>query len=825
MAALTLTTDQYRDKVLGAWAGKSAGLTLGMGQRGKFIPGRNNFYSPIPGQPTPSAALDFPLVWLAALEECGADTAPEDLAVAWLEHLDYSDEECGYAALNLRRGLPPPASGAYSNWFRGGTRGVMRADLWGLVCPGAPQIAASYAYHDSTLDHSEEGEWAAMFLAAVCSAAFFIPDPLTLVTIGLAMIPKTCRTARAVKTALAAAQRAASWLEARENVLHEIGSKNFSDAPQNMGFLVIGLFYGMGDFGSALCAGVNCGYDSEAVGGALGALLGIRAGRSQLPDEWLRPMGDILIGGIGLRDFDAPRSLTEAADQTVAVGLKIVAARCPDVEISEGEGPHLNPLPVLREGVNTESPHAAPLPNLGEGVASPSFSPFPDLEEGARVRASSSTLEIGDAPTVTAEPEIAAPPAPIDASVGENDAPTIAAPVRELMNVTAPLVSPDLDDAPAAAPELVEDAHPSAAIAERDSADAGNNQSEIQNPKSKIQNQFRPQSVSGEEPAPITSGVLDAQTASPVYTRPIEADPISAIAWTDNTLVKPLLVTPPMAQIGQAGAFRVVLDCGETPAIAYNDLRTLGFYVINRGGAAFSGRIVLLAPSGWQISGPPNTGQRQFIAADSGTYRADFTIRVPEGQARIDIANAITLRFLPEEGPAFEAEFVLMGASCWRTVGPFANFDGEGFDRSYTPEDRPGLGENYVNRLMQSVTWEKRSFPEAALDLEAAFKNSSGVVYGHTILRSPTGRNARLVANTNSGVKVWLNNILILRRNQRDIFRPTLGGGQWAVDIVLQAGDNPIMVKWTRGTEPFQFSLTVSDRYGRGLPEVGNTNW
>ena len=776
MAALTLTTEQYRDRVLGAWAGKSAGLTLGAGLRGTFIPGRNNFYSPVPGQPVPSAALDFPLVWLAALAEAGPEIAPEDLAVAWLEHLDYSDEECGYAALNLRRGLPPPASGAFSNWFRNGTRGVMRADLWGLLCPGAPQAAASYAYHDSILDHSEEGEWAAMFLAAICSAAFFIPDSLTLITIGLAMIPKTCRTARAVKTALAAAQRAASWLEARENVLHEIGSKNFSDAPQNMGFFTIGLFYGMGDFGNSLCAGVNCGYDSEAVGGALGALLGIRMGRSGLPEEWMRPVGDVLIGGIGLRDFDAPRSLTEAMEQTVAMGLKITSARCPDVDISDK--PVLPPEPAV----------------------------------------------ISDAPIATEESESAAAP--------NTQHPT---PNTPPMDVTAPPVAPDFDDAPVPAPELIEDAHPSAAVAEtdndREEEDKGRGNREQTNAPNtqhltpKTLNEFRPQSVSAEEAPPIASGILDAQTAAPVYARPIEADPISAIAWTDNTLVKPLLVTPPMAQIGQAGAYRIVLDCGDLPAIAYNELKTLGFNILNRGGEAFSGRIVLLAPSGWQISGPPNTGQRQYVAADNGTYRADFTIRVPEGQARIDIANAITLKFIPEDGPTFEAEFVLMGASCWRVVGPFANFDGEGFDRSYAPEDRPGLGESYVNRLMQSVTWEKRVFPEAALDLESAFKNSSGVVYGHTILRSPTGRNARLVANTNTGVKVWLNNTLILRRNQRDIFRPTLGAGIWAADIVLQAGDNPTMVKWTRGIEPIQFSLTVSDRNGRGLPEVGNTNW
>ena len=214
-------------------------------------------------------------MWLAALNESGPDITSDDLAVAWLEHLDYSDEECGYAALNLRRGLPPPASGAFSNWFRGGTRGMMRADLWGLLCPGAPQTAAGYAYHDSILDHSEEGEWAAMFLPPlqrrVFHTRFAHPD-----------YDWPCHDSENVpdrpRRENRACRRAAGRIVAGSagNVIHEVGNKNFSDAPQNMGFFTIGLFYGMGDFGNSLCAGVNCGYDSEAVGGALGALLGIR---------------------------------------------------------------------------------------------------------------------------------------------------------------------------------------------------------------------------------------------------------------------------------------------------------------------------------------------------------------------------------------------------------------------------------------------------------------------------------------------------------------------------------------------------------------------
>ena len=97
--------------------------------------------------------------------------------------------------------------------------------------------------------------------------------------------------------------------------------------------------------------------------------------------------------------------------------------------------------------------------------------------------------------------------------------------------------------------------------------------------------------------------------------------------------------------------------------------------------------------------------------------------------------------------------------------------------------------------------------------------------YGQTILRSPSNRLARLVANTNSGVKVWLNGTLVFRRHHREVFRPQLGSGSWAVDVELKAGDNSVMVKWVRGGEPLSFSLTVSDRAGMSIPEIGNTSF
>src|SRR6185295_14827769 len=61
----------------------------------------------------------------------------------------------------------------------------------------------------------------------------------------------------------------------------------------------------------------------------------ILSGRSGLPEDWTRPIGDIVIPGYGMRDLDTPMTLTEVAERTVSAGQQVVAMRCPDVEIAD----------------------------------------------------------------------------------------------------------------------------------------------------------------------------------------------------------------------------------------------------------------------------------------------------------------------------------------------------------------------------------------------------------------------------------------------------------------------------------------------------------
>lgn len=142
-----------------------------------------------------------------------------------------------------------------------------------MIAPGVPALAAHYAFQDAIVDHAGgEGVWGEMFFAAIESAAFVVSDRDRLIAIGLDMIPSECRVARAVRDLLRWHAEGVDWQTARARILSVHGSDNFTDAPQNIAFTILGWLYGE-DFGDALLKAVNCGYDTDCTGATLGAIL------------------------------------------------------------------------------------------------------------------------------------------------------------------------------------------------------------------------------------------------------------------------------------------------------------------------------------------------------------------------------------------------------------------------------------------------------------------------------------------------------------------------------------------------------------------------
>jgi hypothetical protein len=113
---------------------------------------------------------DFTFLALHLLETYGLDFTTAQVASEWVRHLTYfriyTAERVAYR--NLICSIPPDETAEYLNPVREFIGGRIRADLYGFVAPGKPELAAALAYKDVSLSHTKNGLYGAMFWAALC---------------------------------------------------------------------------------------------------------------------------------------------------------------------------------------------------------------------------------------------------------------------------------------------------------------------------------------------------------------------------------------------------------------------------------------------------------------------------------------------------------------------------------------------------------------------------------------------------------------------------------------------------------------------------------
>ena len=335
---LHISRKTYRNKVYGCWLGKNAGGTVGGPLESLY--GREEmfdvwWYPKIIEGGMPNDDLEIQLVWLQALRDRGLSLTARDLAEYWLDCVLYNYDEYGLHKMNLKLGLQPPVSGWYNNWFKDCMGCPIRSEIWACIAPGAPHVAAKYAYQDAICDHAGgEAVYGEIFNAVVESAAFFIEDRVKLVQLGLAAIPEKSLTSKAIRLALEAYLNGLDWREARERVKEAVYSPIAQYSPINLGFQTIGLLYGE-DFGDAICKAVNCGWDTDCTGATVGAIWGIIYGRENLPEKWIKPLGESIIVSNGIRNIYVPKTLGELTDIVCSIGEKVLSYFDTLVKISE----------------------------------------------------------------------------------------------------------------------------------------------------------------------------------------------------------------------------------------------------------------------------------------------------------------------------------------------------------------------------------------------------------------------------------------------------------------------------------------------------------
>ncbi len=328
MAGIVLGRDEFRDKVRGCWMGKNIGGTLGGHWEGKRHTHLLTFYDPMPEKSAPNDDLDLQLVWLKMLEEEGIDPSVRTFADYWSRYAcRYPWNEYGFFMRNFTRGLVPPVAGCFENYYVDEMGSPIRSEVWACLHPADPQAAARMSWKDSAVDHAGgEGMHGEMFWAAVESAAFVEKDPLTLIRIGLDMIPLSSHLARSVREAVWCWENRKTWGEARERVATRFAGIQPCNAIPNAGFIIIGWLYGE-NFGDRMCKAVNCGYDTDCTGATLGSLLGILEGMSEIPQKWVAPIGDEIVLHKFTGDCGAPKTIEELTNRTIVLAEKAIEGK------------------------------------------------------------------------------------------------------------------------------------------------------------------------------------------------------------------------------------------------------------------------------------------------------------------------------------------------------------------------------------------------------------------------------------------------------------------------------------------------------------------
>lgn len=332
---LDLDGADYYDRVYGCWQGKNAGGTLGTPLEkvyGEAEPFDVWWYPELHEGGLPNDDLEMQLAWLKAIEEVGPEITARDMARYWLDHIGYNFDEYGLSKANLALGLEPPISGRHDNWFVDCMGSPIRSEIWACVTPGAPRIAARLAVQDAICDHAGgEGVNGEVFNAVLESAGFVIQDRRELIDIALGYIPESSVSALAVRTALAAYEEGLDWKQARQRVLEVIPHYVAQYSPINLGFQIIGLLW-TEDFGEGICITVNCGYDTDSSGAAIGSYLGVLLGSSGLPAKWVEPLGNTIstneswggVKNLSVAQRPVPETLEELADRIREVARRVL---------------------------------------------------------------------------------------------------------------------------------------------------------------------------------------------------------------------------------------------------------------------------------------------------------------------------------------------------------------------------------------------------------------------------------------------------------------------------------------------------------------------
>ncbi len=316
---MTISKEVLKDKIKGAWAAQTIGVTFGVPSEFKYNSTMirdyhklawNDSSMEVEYRERPGTYDDvyMDLTFMQVIEDHGMDAPAQTFADA-LAHGDYKLWFANQTArYNILNGLKPPESGYWlNNPCADDIDFQIEADFAGIMSPGMINSAVKICDKVGHIMNYGDGYYGGVFMAGLYSLALVsseVSDIEPIIREALSAIPPESKFYQCVNDVVNWYDEnpddwKTNWDKTNRKWASDIGSplgvfEPFDiDAKINAAHVVTGLLYGHGDFTRTYEIATRCGDDADCNPGSAGGVLAAILGFKKVPEFWTQGLSKV----------------------------------------------------------------------------------------------------------------------------------------------------------------------------------------------------------------------------------------------------------------------------------------------------------------------------------------------------------------------------------------------------------------------------------------------------------------------------------------------------------------------------------------------------
>ena len=314
--SVTISSSALRNKIKGAWAAQTIGVTYGFPVEFQFNSTRVPDDRELPWydgylketyDKTPGVYDDIymDLTFVQVFEDEGMDAPAQSFADAFA-NADYSLWFANQLArYNILSGITPPESGHWlNNPAADDIDFQIEADFAGIMTPGMVNSAVSISDRVGHIMNYGDGWYGGVYVASMYSLAFVSNDINVVVSEALRVIPEQSNFHKIIADVIRLHKQFPDDWKLTWDAIHnkwahqDLGPRGLLspfniDAKINAAWVVLGLLYGEGDFGRTMEIAARAGDDADCNPSSAAGILGAIYGYDSIPAYWKQGLNEV----------------------------------------------------------------------------------------------------------------------------------------------------------------------------------------------------------------------------------------------------------------------------------------------------------------------------------------------------------------------------------------------------------------------------------------------------------------------------------------------------------------------------------------------------